>query len=150
MTQLTRRPSVALVAVTALALLATTVAAPAVAGGTAPVVKSGTAGGKKVLVNARGRTLYVLTPETTKRVLCKSSSCLSSWPLLKTGRSTALKAGSGVKGRLGRLSRGGGTYQVTLRGLPLYTFAGDTRSGQATGEGLQSFGGTWHVVRPAG
>jgi predicted lipoprotein with Yx(FWY)xxD motif len=30
----------------------------------------------------------------------------------------------------------------------LYTFSGDTAAGQAHGEGIQSFGGTWHVVTP--
>jgi len=30
----------------------------------------------------------------------------------------------------------------------LYTFSGDTAAGQTQGEGIQSFGGTWHVVAP--
>jgi predicted lipoprotein with Yx(FWY)xxD motif len=140
-----RRAFAALVAVTALAGLAT-VAAPALAGASA-VVKSGSAGGSKVVVNAHGRTLYALAPETVKHLLCKSSKCLSNWLPLRTGKSTSLTA-SGVKGKLGRLSRGGGKYQVTLRGLPLYTFVGDTGKGQATGKGLKSFGGKWHTVSP--
>lgn len=31
-------------------------------------------------------------------------------------------------------------------GMPLYRFAGDGAKGQANGEGIQSVGGTWHVV----
>ena len=55
------------------------VAAPAIAGETKPVVKAGQAGGKSVVVNSRGRTLYVLTPETAKHLLC-IGGCLSAWP----------------------------------------------------------------------
>ncbi len=142
----TRRPLIALAVVTALAVLAS---APALAATAKPAVKIGTAGGKKVVVDAKGRTLYVLTPETATRLLC-TSSCLPSWPALRTTKTAKLVAGSGVKGKLGRLRRSGGSYQVTLRGLPLYTFAGDARAGVATGDGLRSFGGTWHVVRPSG
>jgi predicted lipoprotein with Yx(FWY)xxD motif len=33
--------------------------------------------------------------------------------------------------------------QVEYNGHPLYTYSGDTASGQTTGEGV---GGVWHVV----
>jgi predicted lipoprotein with Yx(FWY)xxD motif len=36
--------------------------------------------------------------------------------------------------------------QVEYNGHPLYTFSGDSASGQTTGEG---FGGIWHVVSPS-
>jgi hypothetical protein len=42
-----------------------------------------------------------------------------------------------------------GFLQVTLNGLPLYTYSGDLQQRKATGEGAASFGGTWHV-RQAG
>jgi len=141
-----RRSSVALAAVAALAL---TAAVPAVAGGGSTVVKAGRAGGSPVVVNSHGRTLYILAPETTKHLLC-TGGCLSVWLPVKTGRTTKLKAGSGVKGRLGRFSRGGGSFQVTLRGLPLYTYIGDSGSGTATGVGLKTNGGTWRTLRPGG
>jgi predicted lipoprotein with Yx(FWY)xxD motif len=38
--------------------------------------------------------------------------------------------------------------QVEYEGNLLYTFSGDTAAGQAQGEGIQSFGGTWYVVTP--
>ncbi len=145
-TSRTRRSSIALAAAGIVAIWA---AAPAIAGGGSVVVKAGHAAGRSVVVNGHGRTLYVLTPETTGRLLC-SGSCLSVWLPVKTGRSTKLKAGGGVRGKLGRFSRGGGSYQVTLRGLPLYTYIGDARSGTATGIGLKTNGGTWHIIRPGG
>lgn len=142
----TRRSQIALAAA---AVIAVTAAAPAAAGGGSTVVKKGRAGGATVVVNSHGRTLYVLTPETTKHLLC-SGGCLSVWLPVKTGKSTKLNAGSGVKGKLGRFSRGGGSYQVTLRGLPLYTYVGDSASGTATGVGLRTGKGTWRTLRPGG
>ncbi|HUA74102.1 MAG TPA: hypothetical protein VL988_05020 [Solirubrobacteraceae bacterium] len=107
--------------------------------------------GKPVVVNPQGRTLYVLSPETSRHLLCKSKECLSDWPpLLVKSASSKLKAGAGVKGKLGTLRRGNGAFQVTLNGLPLYRYAGDSSKGQANGEGIKSFGGTWHAVKASG
>ena len=40
--------------------------------------------------------------------------------------------------------------QATVDDLPLYTFAGDAQAGDATGDGIVSFGGTWKVVKLSG
>lgn len=103
--------------------------------------------GKPVVVNPQGRTLYKLSPETSKHLLCKSKECLTNWPPLTVkSAKTKLKAGSGVKGKLGLLHRGNGAFQVTLNGLPVYRYAGDSAKGDVNGEGIESFGGTWHAV----
>jgi predicted lipoprotein with Yx(FWY)xxD motif len=97
-----------------------------------------------ILVDSAGRTLYTLT-NNGKAVAC-SASCLNFWPpLLLASGTTQATPGSGVTG-LGTVSAAGGT-QVTANGLPLYHFSGDTSAGQANGEGISSFGGTWHVVK---
>jgi hypothetical protein len=49
-----------------------------------------------------------------------------------------------VKGKLGIWAHDR-LRQVTLNGHPLYTYVGDGRPGQANGQGLASFGGTWYV-----
>jgi predicted lipoprotein with Yx(FWY)xxD motif len=104
---------------------------------------------KHVAVNAQGRTLYELSPETAGHLLCKSSECLQVWPPLTVSSSGArLTAGPGLHGHLGLLARGKGEWQVTLGGLPLYLYSGDAKAGQANGQGLHSFGGVWHVVSP--
>jgi predicted lipoprotein with Yx(FWY)xxD motif len=103
--------------------------------------------GERVAVNSQGLTLYALSPETASHLLCKSSECLSFWPpVTVSSRKTKLKAGSGLQGRLGVFRRSDGRLQVTLRGLPLYRFAGDHAKGEANGQGITSFGGTWHAV----
>ena len=139
--------------VLALSALTASFAALALAAGSATTVgtANSSALGQRVLVSPQGRTLYVLTPETSSHLLCKSSACLAAWPpLTVASSSTRLTAGAGVHGRLGILHRGHGVLQVTLRGLPLYRFAGDHARGEANGQGLQSFGGTWHAVLASG
>ncbi len=104
--------------------------------------------GNPVVVNPQGRTLYELSPETSKHLLCKSKECLSNWPpLLVKSAKAKVKAGSGVRGKLGVLHRSNGTFQATLNGSPLYRYAGDTGKAQDHGEGIESFGGTWHAVK---
>jgi predicted lipoprotein with Yx(FWY)xxD motif len=103
--------------------------------------------GERVVVNLQGRTLYTLTPETSRRLLCRTSECLRLWPPLTVDSAKVkLRNGAGVRGRLGIVRRANGMLQVTLRGLPLYRYSKDRARGQANGEGLQSFGGTWHAM----
>lgn len=104
--------------------------------------------GNPVVVNPQGRTLYTLSPETSRHLLCKSRECFTNWPPLTVkSASTKLKAGSGVSGKLAVLRRSNGMFQVTLNGRPLYRFAGDKGKAEANGEGIESFGGTWHAVK---
>jgi Secreted repeat of unknown function len=73
-----------------------------------------------------------------------------AWPpLIVHSSKTKLVAGSGVHGHLGILRRSNGTLQVTLGGLPLYHFSGDSAKGTSNGENIHSFGGTWHVISSA-
>jgi predicted lipoprotein with Yx(FWY)xxD motif len=132
--------------------LAVSLASLALAASTAPTASSMSSSklGEQIVVNGQGRTLYALSPETTHHLLCKSSECLKFWPPLTVhSRKTKLKAGPGVHGHLGILSRSGGMFQVTLRGMPLYRFSGDHAKGQVNGQGLKSFGGTWHAATAA-
>jgi predicted lipoprotein with Yx(FWY)xxD motif len=145
-----RRPRawLALGAILAAALI--TVVATALAAGSSLTLSSNASSmlGKPVVINPQGRTLYHLSPETSRHLLCKSRECLGNWPPLTVkSAKTKLKAGSGVKGKLALLHRSNGTFQVTLNGLPLYRYAGDSAKGDVNGEGIESFGGTWHAAR---
>jgi predicted lipoprotein with Yx(FWY)xxD motif len=142
-------PRIALLgAVAALAV----VSSVAGAAGVTPVVgaASNSTLMQTVAVDAHGRTLYALHPETIHHLLCRSRTCLALW-LPITVRSAAVKLveSPGVEGHLGLLHRRDGKLQVTLRGMPLYRFTGDSAKGQANGEGIRSFGGTWHTVKSA-
>jgi predicted lipoprotein with Yx(FWY)xxD motif len=148
-----RRPRLIVgIATVTLALCASLVAIALAAGGGAVVSSApNTMLGKQIVVDGQGRTLYALQPETTRHLLCKSSQCLKFWPPLTVRSSrTKLKAGPGVRGRLALLRRANGVLQVTLGGLPLYRYSGDNAKGDANGQSLHSFGGTWHVLSAGG
>jgi predicted lipoprotein with Yx(FWY)xxD motif len=106
-----------------------------------------------VLVNQKGQTLYMLTSEKGGKITCTASGgCLHEWPEtdLPSG-TTAAKAGSGVQSSLLGTVRGGdGKMEVTYNGWPLYTYIGDSAAGQANGQGISNFGGTWYVLNAAG
>jgi predicted lipoprotein with Yx(FWY)xxD motif len=125
-----------------------TAGAVALAGSPKPIVKTSANKtlSKTIVINPAGRTLYALSPETTHHLLCKEAYCLELWPPLILPHGARLLAAKGVQGKLGLLRRSGGREQVTLRGKPLYRFTEDHKSGDAHGEGLESFGGTWHAV----
>jgi len=106
---------------------------------------------KTVITDAAGRTLYVLVPETSTHLLCTSSACLGAWPPVVAGSASQVaRAFPGIGAHLGTIKRADGTLQVTIDGHPVYSYAGDSGSGQAVGEGLQSYGGTWLVLSPSG
>jgi len=99
-----------------------------------------------ILADGSGFTLYTLT-NAGSPVLC-TGTCATFWPPLVLPAGTAAPtAGPGVTG-LGVTTNANGT-RVTTGGLPLYTFSDDSSPGQANGDGINSFGGVWHVVKAA-
>jgi predicted lipoprotein with Yx(FWY)xxD motif len=97
---------------------------------------------KTVLTNTKGLTLYTLSVEKNGRFIC-TGSCLKSWPPL------LVAAGTTPKGpvKLSTIKRPEGKTQVTFKGSPVYTFSGDSKKGEANGEGLKDVG-VWHAVTP--
>jgi predicted lipoprotein with Yx(FWY)xxD motif len=117
--------------------------------GTATVSTKQVAGAGKVLVDSKGRALYVNDQERRGMVLC-TKGCLSFWqPLIASGT----PKGASLPGKLAVLKRPDGTRQVTYNGRRLYAFTLD-KPGKVTGDGFKdAFGGhkfTWHVEHPSG
>jgi predicted lipoprotein with Yx(FWY)xxD motif len=101
-----------------------------------------------VLVDARGRTLYLFARDKRGRSAC-SSACATYWPPLLS--SAKPRAARGVRASLlGLTTRTNGKRQVTYAGHPLYTFSLDSRAGQTSGQGLTDFGGSWNAVAASG
>jgi predicted lipoprotein with Yx(FWY)xxD motif len=102
----------------------------------------------RILVDGHGRSLYLFDRDRNRKSSCYGG-CAGEWPpLIVSGKPHAT---SGIKAALlGRTKRRDGRWQVTFRGHPLYTFAGDAAKGQTNGEGLDDFGGWWYLVSPAG
>jgi predicted lipoprotein with Yx(FWY)xxD motif len=130
--------------------LAVVSAATAATSSSARATSVGTArtGLGRVAVDARGRTLYLFEKDRRGHSAC-SGLCVTYWPpLLAHGKPVAT---AGIKqSRLGTIRRSDGRRQVTLAGHPLYRYAGDSKPGQTTGEGLQDFGAEWDALSPAG
>lgn len=96
-----------------------------------------------IVVTSAGKTVYTLT-SGGQQVPC-SGACLQVWPAVTLPAGTTKATGTGVK-NVGTAS--GGT--VTINGAPVYTFSGDGSAGTTNGEGINSFGGTWNVVKASG
>jgi predicted lipoprotein with Yx(FWY)xxD motif len=116
----------------------------AMVGGKGPksVARAVRSKGRSVLATESGRTLYTLSVEHKGKFVCTMpSGCLSAWHPL------TVAAGVVPQGpvALGTVKRPEGDLQVTFRGRPLYTFSGDTKAGQAKGEGLKDVG-IWHAA----
>jgi predicted lipoprotein with Yx(FWY)xxD motif len=99
-----------------------------------------------VLVNARGRTLYMFVPDKRKRVTCVRT-CAAVWPPIKLPRGAKPVAAGRVKASLlGSDPDPAGGRVVTYARWPLYTYVADTRPGVATGQALNLRGAS----RPTG
>lgn len=100
----------------------------------------------EVVVGSNGMTLYYFTedePGTTASAC--TGDCLARWPIATTtSQDPTLE---GVSGEVGTIQSPDGQMQLTLNGMPLYSFAQDTEPGDATGQGV---GGVWYAVAPDG
>lgn len=147
-----KRSHLTLVTLTAAAALAGGLSgAPAAThspGRAAATVKTGGSSLGRILVDDRGRTLYLFDKDRRGRSSC-TGACPAYWPpLLSRGKPVA---GRGARqSLLGTTRRANGTQQVTYAGHPLYRFAQDSRSGQTNGQDLHDFGAGWYVLSAAG
>jgi len=97
----------------------------------------------KILVDKNGMTLYVFDKDTTGKSNC-SGDCLVKWPALAVEDENAkITPPEGVTADFAVITRDDGSYQVTANGLPLYTYAKDTKPGDVVG---QAVGEVWWVV----
>jgi len=116
--------------------------------GNGPSVKLASTKLGSVLVDAKGRTLYLFEADKGPMSAC-SGACASVWPPLTTSGKPS--AGEGVTAsKLGTTKRSDGATEVTYNGHPLYTYAGDSAPGQTSGQGLDDYGAEWYVLSAGG
>ncbi|MEO3759683.1 hypothetical protein ABGB19_15515 [Mycobacterium sp. B14F4] len=102
----------------------------------------------EIVVDASGRTLYVFSNDALNDPSCYDA-CADTWlPVLAKG-DPAGAIGINVAAA-DIVSRRDGNSQVTYRGQPLYRYAGDMIDTDAKGQGLDLFGGEWHVLTKDG
>jgi predicted lipoprotein with Yx(FWY)xxD motif len=112
--------------------------------------QSGTTTTENIAVNSHGFAVYTLSGDSKSHPKCtKANGCFKFWPPVTVSSAKKLSKAPGIKGKLG-VWRRNGLIQLTLAGHPLYRFSFDSKRHTATGEGLHSFKGFWHVVKAAG
>jgi predicted lipoprotein with Yx(FWY)xxD motif len=139
-----------------LALVLTACASKENSAGAGGETNTGNAGGQvsarsiagigAVLQAPSGLTLYRLTTDEGGKTSC-TGECAVTWPPLLASSGKVPQASPEVAGHLGTIDRPDGSVQVTFKGMPLYTYAGDSGPGQANGQGL---GGVWFAVTTSG
>jgi predicted lipoprotein with Yx(FWY)xxD motif len=98
----------------------------------------------RILVDARGMTLYLFTDDRHGHSSCYHA-CARLWPPATVSGDPI--AGPGLTAKLSTTRRRDHVRQLVYNGHPLYTLAADMRPGQINGEG---YSGSWFVLSPAG
>jgi predicted lipoprotein with Yx(FWY)xxD motif len=98
-----------------------------------------------VLTTNTGLTLYHLTSDPTGRSTC-TGACAQIWLPLLLPKGDHLQGPRGLKG-LSTIHVAHGRRQVAFHGAALYHFTGDTKLGQAKGQGIA---GVWFAVLKSG
>lgn len=99
----------------------------------------------KVLVDAKGMTLYMFTKDANGESACYDQ-CAQNWPPLIVADKAS--AGTGADATLlGTTKRKDGSLQVTYKSMPLYYFAKDKAAGDVMGQGV---GSVWYVLGASG
>jgi len=97
----------------------------------------------RILTDDAGRTLYLFSNDTKGKSNC-AGVCASTWPVYAPA---AISAGTGIDATKLASMDNAGKKQVTIDGLPLYYFSGDSKPGDVNGQGV---GGVWFVVDATG
>jgi predicted lipoprotein with Yx(FWY)xxD motif len=99
-----------------------------------------------IVVDGRGMTAYYFDKDTADSgTSACTGDCAASWPAIEATSTTPTV--DGVTGTVGTITGTDGKPQLTIDGRPLYTYAGDAKAGDVTGQGV---GQVWYVVGPDG
>jgi predicted lipoprotein with Yx(FWY)xxD motif len=97
-------------------------------------------------VDSKKMTAYIFTKDTANsgKSVC-TGPCLVAWPpIFAASKKPTVE---GVTGKVGTIELADGKQQVTVNGLPIYTYVKDKAVGEVTGQGV---GGVWFVLSPDG
>jgi predicted lipoprotein with Yx(FWY)xxD motif len=106
---------------------------------TAEPAKVGDTSKGKVLVDAKGLTLYTLDRDTTPNKSTCNGNCATNWPPMPVA-ADAKDAGAWTV-----VTRDDGSKQWAYKGKPLYFWKDDKKPGDVEGDGRN---GVWHVAAP--
>jgi len=103
----------------------------------------------KVIVDSKGHTLYQFGADTKKNVSTCAGACAQNWPPAAAPSKPTVAKGLSQR-KLKVIKRADGTKQLSYAGHPLYRFIADPKAGDVNGQGINAFGGLWHVVAASG
>jgi predicted lipoprotein with Yx(FWY)xxD motif len=99
-----------------------------------------------IVVDSKGMTAYTFDEDSPgSGTSACTGECADEWSAI-TASSDTPKV-DGVTGRVGTITGTDGAKQVTLEGMPLYTYHHDSDVGDTEGQGVDK---VWWVVSPAG
>jgi predicted lipoprotein with Yx(FWY)xxD motif len=99
--------------------------------------------GSPGFVNSNNRTVYVFDADLgTPNASTCSGACAQNWPPV------TVAAGTNLPSPWSSFVRGDGSTQLAYKTRALYTFAFDANAGDVNGDGVNAFGGVWHIARP--
>ena len=99
-------------------------------------IKTAEIGGKMVLTDAKGMTLYTFDKDTAGVTNCYDK-CAVNWPPVLAEKDAV------ADGAFTLVDRTDGTKMWAHDGMPLYLWIKDTKAGDVTGDGV---GGVWHTA----
>jgi predicted lipoprotein with Yx(FWY)xxD motif len=102
----------------------------------------------RILVDSRGFTLYNFEKDKGGESSC-FNACAAAWPPYLVNGQPEAENGAEAS-LLATTERSDGGTQVVYNGWPLYTYAGDSKPGDARGNDFEQFGAEWYALTPAG
>lgn len=99
-----------------------------------------------VVVDGKGMTAYAFDEDLANsgKSACVAA-CAAIWPAITT--TSATPTVTGITGTVATITRVNGGKQITINGMPIYTFSKDAAAGDVKGQG---FKGVWHALTAAG
>jgi len=111
-----------------------------------PDLKVADSSAGRIVVDGKGMSVYYYTKDVkdSGTSTC-TGGCLEAWPpVLATADTPAV---DGVTGTVGTITTPEGKKQLTVNGMPVYSFAKDAAAGDIRGQGV---GSVWYLVAPSG
>jgi predicted lipoprotein with Yx(FWY)xxD motif len=102
----------------------------------------------KVLVDSRGRTVYLFRKDPRGKSSC-AAACAAAWPPVRAQGVPVPGPGLSAA-KLTTTARSDGAPQALSNGHPLYRYTGDAKPGDTNGQRLTAFGAAWVAVSGAG
>jgi len=103
--------------------------------------------GKKIIVDAAGKTVYLYVPDGSSRTSTVDPSIKKTWPPVRPPGAGQTVSADLDNAHLQVYMQPDGTSQLSYNGHLLYYFANDEAAGDAKGNGI---GSVWFALGPDG